>query len=184
MSIREIAQNFINFCPKYILPLFELCHCFCPNFSIAFAQISEKAMANSGKSNGKFGQKQWENFGTINEKTRKAEAYFSGKNYCFFTNLTLLLPEFFVFYFFGGGGPCPRLLCLWLRPSISRTSSIKTDLFSILLGRKFIFQQNDTMTINFGLGIWIILGLFEQSNVVFQICYFFDPTHKKILVKL
>ena len=37
-----------------------------------------------------------------------------------------------------------------LRPSISRTSSIKLDLFFILLGRKFIFQQNDTMTINFG----------------------------------
>ena len=26
----------------------------------------------------------------------------------------------------------------------------KTNLFFILLGRKFIFQQNDTMTINFG----------------------------------
>ena len=26
----------------------------------------------------------------------------------------------------------------------------KTDLFSILPGRKFIFQQNDTMTSNFG----------------------------------
>ena len=25
----------------------------------------------------------------------------------------------------------------------------KTDFFSILLGRKFIFQQNETMTINF-----------------------------------
>ena len=35
----------------------------------------------------------------------------------------------------------------------------KTDLFLILLGRKVIFQQNYTMTINFGWGIWI-LGLF------------------------
>ena len=26
----------------------------------------------------------------------------------------------------------------------------KTNLFFILLGRKFIFQQNDTMTINYG----------------------------------
>ena len=26
----------------------------------------------------------------------------------------------------------------------------QTDLFFILLGRKFVFQQNDTMTINFG----------------------------------
>ena len=26
----------------------------------------------------------------------------------------------------------------------------KTELFSTLPGRKFIFQQNDTMTINFG----------------------------------
>ena len=32
----------------------------------------------------------------------------------------------------------------------------KTDLFFILLGRKFIFQHNDTMTINFGWGIWIL----------------------------
>ena len=32
----------------------------------------------------------------------------------------------------------------------------KTDLFLILLGRKFIYQQNDTMTITFGWGIWIL----------------------------
>ena len=33
---------------------------------------------------------------------------------------------------------------------ISRTSSIKQICVFILLGRKFIFKQNDTMTINFG----------------------------------
>ena len=37
-----------------------------------------------------------------------------------------------------------------VRSFISRTSSIKQICFFILLSRKFIFQQNDTMTINFG----------------------------------
>ena len=45
-------------------------------------------------------------------------------------------------------------------PIINITDIVnKTDLCSILLGRKFFFQQNDIMTINFGWGIWI-LGLF------------------------
>ena len=122
MSIREIAQNFHNFCPKYpaAFRVFSLLlpkkfHCFCPNF---------------GKSNGKFGQKQWENLGKSNEKTRKAVAHFPGLNYCFFPNFALLLPdlifafsrishcfcpnfplllpEFFVFKIWGGGGAqCP-----------------------------------------------------------------------------
>ena len=126
MSIREIAQNFHNFCP-----LFEFSHCFCPKFVHCFCP-------NFGKSNGKFGQKQWEILGKSNEKTRKAADYFSGKNYCFFPNFPLLLPEFsfafprisycfcpnfllilaefptafariFVFkiFFFGGGGTVP-----------------------------------------------------------------------------
>ena len=37
---------------------------------------------NSGKSSGKFGQKQWKNLGKSNEKTRKAVwDMISGKNY-------------------------------------------------------------------------------------------------------
>ena len=42
-----------------------------PSFLMAFAQIFSIAFARiSGKSNGKFGQKQWENLGKSNEKTR------------------------------------------------------------------------------------------------------------------
>ena len=124
MSIREITPNFHNFCPKYIPPLSEFSRCFCPicplllpEFPIAFARIS-------GKSNGKFGQKQWEKLGKSNEKTRKAAAYISGKNYCFCPNFPLLFPEFpiafarishcfarifrFQFFFWGGAvPPCP-----------------------------------------------------------------------------
>ena len=80
-----------QFCAHCRLAVFSL---LLPKISFAFAQISGKAMANSGKSNGKFGQKQWENLGKSNEKTRKAAAYFSGKNYYFFPNFPLLLPEF------------------------------------------------------------------------------------------
>ena len=87
-----------------------------PSFLIAFAQICtlllpefwEKAMGNSGKTNAKFGQKQWENLGRSNEKTRKAAALFRIKiiafarisiafsriSHCFFPNFPLLLPEF------------------------------------------------------------------------------------------
>ena len=46
-------------------------------------------MEYSGKTNGKFGQTQWENLGKSNEKTRKAAAY---KNY--FGQKLLLLPGF------------------------------------------------------------------------------------------
>ena len=61
MTIREIAQHFHNVCPKYIPPL--------PSFLIAFAQMFPLLLPElpiafariSGKSNGKFGQKQWEN---------------------------------------------------------------------------------------------------------------------------
>ena len=55
-------------------------------FTLLLPEFREKAMANSGKSNGNFGQKQWENLGKSNEKTRKAAAYFGQK--------LLLLPEF------------------------------------------------------------------------------------------
>ena len=118
MSIREIAQNFHNFCPKYmyIPPLSEFSHCFCPNFPsllpefpIAFARIW-------GKSNGKFGQEQWEiqakaigNSGKSNwkiwakamRKLGKRRHIFRAKiiafarlSHCFFPNFPLLLPEF------------------------------------------------------------------------------------------
>ena len=45
------------------------------------------------------------------------------------------------------GGP-ERMQQLWLL--ISRTLSMKQNCFLILFGRTFIFQQNDTMIINFG----------------------------------
>ena len=32
----------------------------------------------------------------------------------------------------------------------------ETELFFILFGRTFIFQQNDTMIISFGQGVWIV----------------------------
>ena len=37
-------------------------------------------MENLGKSNGRFGQKQWENWGKSNEKTRKAAANNNNNN--------------------------------------------------------------------------------------------------------
>ena len=124
MSIREIVQNFHNFCPKYILPLFEFSHCFCPKFSIAFAQISGKAM-------GKFGQKQWENsesggiffgqklllFPHFPLLLPEFSFAFSRISHCFCPNFPLLLPEFptafarifrfHFFFFFLGGAQCP-----------------------------------------------------------------------------
>ena len=77
-----------NFCPKYMYmpPLSEFSHCFCPNFPIAFARISycfclnfplllpEFPIAfsqNSGKSNWKFGQKQWKNLAKAMRKLGK-----------------------------------------------------------------------------------------------------------------
>ena len=118
------------------------------SFLIAFAQnmflllLPEFPIGTSGKSNGKFGQKQWENSGKSNEKTRKAAALYFGQkllllpefpiafsriSHCFCPRFPLLLPEFlvfnfffFFFFFFGGGGhsappaPPPRLLRLWV----------------------------------------------------------------------
>ena len=74
-----ITPNFHNFCSKYIPPLSEFSHCFCPNFGEKQWEIRAKAMGKLGKSN---------------EKTRKAAAYISGKNYCFCPNFPLLFPEF------------------------------------------------------------------------------------------
>ena len=126
MSIREIAQNFRNFCPKHIPPLnFRVFPLLLPEFPIAFARISGKSNGKFGQKQWKFGQKQWENLGKSNEKTRISTAYISGKNYSFspnfpllFLKFPLLLPEFptafarnfrfhnffFFFFFFGGGG--------------------------------------------------------------------------------
>ena len=87
MSIREIAQTFHNFCRN-------ISHRFPSFFSLLLPEFREKATRNSGKSYGKFGQKQWENLGKSNEKTRKAAAYSSGKTNCFCPNFPLLFPEF------------------------------------------------------------------------------------------
>ena len=50
------------------------------------------------------------------------------------------------------GGP-ERMQRFWLL--ISWTSSMK-QLFCISFCRTFIFQENDTMIINFGYGVWIL----------------------------
>ena len=147
MSIREITPNFPilarNISHRFPSFLIAFVHCFCPNFQLLLPEFREKAMGNSGKTNGEFGQNQWENLGKSNEKTRKAAAYISGKNYCFCPNIPLLfpefpiafarishgfcpnfpllLPEFFVFKKFGGHSAPPpplpsRLLRLWGGP--------------------------------------------------------------------
>ena len=133
MSIREIAQNFHNFCPKYILPLFEFSHCFSPKLSIWLLlpkfrekpwQIRAKAMGNSGKSNGKIWAKAMRKLGKRRHIFRaKIIAFspnfpiafarifycFSRISHCFCPNFPLLLPEFFVFifFFFFWGAQCP-----------------------------------------------------------------------------
>ena len=70
-----------NFCPKYMPPLSEFSHCFCPNLPLLLPEFAIAFTRNSAKNNGKFGQKQWEILGKSNEKTRKAAGYISGKNY-------------------------------------------------------------------------------------------------------
>ena len=137
MSICEIAQNFHNFCPKYIPPLSEFSHCFCPNFCIAFARISNCFCPNFGEKQCKFGQKQWEIWAKAMRKLGKRRHKFRAKiiafarishclfpnfplllpefsvaffriSHCFCPNFPLLLPEFFVFRNFGGhSAPCP-----------------------------------------------------------------------------
>ena len=120
MPIREIAQNFHNFFPKYILPLLEFSHCFCPKLSIAFARISGKAMVNSGKSNGKIRAKAMRKLGKRRHIFRAKIIAFCRISHCFCPNFLLLfpafpiafarifhcflVPEFFVFKFLGGGG--------------------------------------------------------------------------------
>ena len=80
------------------------------------------------------------------------------------------------------GGP-ERMQRLW--SLILKTSSIK--LFFILLGRKFIFQQNDTMTIE---KVWVMLldtrAILSnvQCRYSYNICYSFDrsdPCEQQLL---
>ena len=100
MSIREIAQNFRNFCTKYIPPLnfrvfslllHKFLHCFCQNFGkLQWPEIRAKAMEIRAKAMGKFGQKQWEN---------------SESDGIYFGQKLFLLPEFpiafaRIFYYF------------------------------------------------------------------------------------
>ena len=94
MSIREIAQNFYNFCPKYIPPLSEFSHCFCsnlalllPEFRVKQWEIRAKAMGNLGKSNLKIGAKAMRKLG------KRQHIYISGKNFCFCPKFPLLFPE-------------------------------------------------------------------------------------------
>ena len=119
MSIREIAQNFRNFCPKYIPPLnfrvFSLLlqiflHCFCQNFQFVLPafrgkggkqwEIRAKAMEIRAKAMGKFWQKQWENSESdgicFGQKFLLPEfpIAFSWNSHCFCPNVPSLLPEF------------------------------------------------------------------------------------------
>ena len=86
-----------------------------PSSQLLLPEFPEKAMGNSGKTNGKFGQKHLENLGKSNEKTRKAAAYISGKNYCFcpnfhcfYPNFPLLFPEFPIAFAHISYGFCPN----------------------------------------------------------------------------
>ena len=131
MSIREITPNFHIFCPKYIPPLSEFSHCFCPNLSIAFARISGKSNGKFGQSQweirakpmGKFGQKQMRKFGKRRHIFRAKLIAFARISHCFIPNFPLLFPEFPMAFarishcfcpnfsfskFFGGhSAPCP-----------------------------------------------------------------------------
>ena len=135
MSIREITPNFHIFGPKY-----NISHRF-PSFLIAFAQICPLLLPyfpncfcpNVGKSNGKFGQNQWEirakpmgTSGKTNGKVlakamrklgkrrhifRAKTIAFARISHCFCSNIPWLLPEFptafariFRFQKIGGGG--------------------------------------------------------------------------------
>ena len=115
MSIRESAQNFHNFCPKYLPPLFEFSHCSCPNFPIAFARISgksngkfgqkaiiwqirAKAMGNSGKNNAKIWAKAMRKLGKRWHIFRANIIAFARISHYFSSNFPLLLPEFSILF--------------------------------------------------------------------------------------
>ena len=133
MSIHEIAQNFRNFCTKYIPPLSEFSHCFCPNVTTAFARISnsfcpncksncfcpklrEKAMGNSGKSNGNSGKSN----GKICAKAMKRRHIFRAKNIDF-----ARISNCFFLKFLGGTvlppPPPPPTPMLMLMAALKRT---------------------------------------------------------------
>ena len=131
MSIREIAQNFHNFCPKYILPLFEFLIAFAQNFPLLLPKFREKqweirakAMKNSGKSNGKIWAKAMRKLGKRGHIFRAKIIAFPRISHCFCPNFLLLFPAFPIAFarishcfcpnfsfsnFFGGGTvpPCP-----------------------------------------------------------------------------
>ena len=67
--------------PRQGGPLCPPPHFFCPNFPIEFCKkFWQKQFPQSlGKSNGKFGQKQWKILGKSNEKTQKAAGYMFGQ---------------------------------------------------------------------------------------------------------
>ena len=94
MSIREITPNFHNFCPKYIPPLSEFSHCFCPNFGKKQWEIRTKPMGNSGKSNGKIWAKATRKLGKRRHIFRAKIIAFARISHCFFPNFPLLFPEF------------------------------------------------------------------------------------------
>ena len=127
-------------------------------FSLLLSKFVHCFARNSGKSNGKFGQKQWENLGKSNEKTRKAAAYISGKNYCFCPNFPLLFPEFpiafarishcfcpnFSFFFFFWDPPPPTPMCVCIlfecRTVGQNATKVRQKSFSQLLNFDIVLQ--------------------------------------------
>ena len=97
MSIREITPNFHIFArnishrfPSFLIAFAQICPLLLPEFPLLLLpEFRGKAMGNSGKTNGKFWQKQWENLGKTNA-SESGGIYFGQK--------LLLLPEFLLLF--------------------------------------------------------------------------------------
>ena len=115
MSIGEIAQNFRNFCSKYIPPLnfrvfslllHKFLDCFCQNFQLLLPEFRRKAMGNSGKNNGNSDKSNGKIWAKAMRKLGKRRHIFWAKiipfariSHCFFLKFPLLLPECFIIFF-------------------------------------------------------------------------------------
>ena len=124
MSIREIAQNFRNFCPKYIplsafrvfsLLLPKFFYCICQNFQLLLPEFREKAMGSSGKSNGNSGKSNGKIWAKAMRKLGKRRHIFRAKfipfariSHCFFLKFLLRLPEFSITHFRISNCFCPN----------------------------------------------------------------------------
>ena len=110
------ARNISHRFPSFLIAFAQIFPLLLPEFPITFARIS-------GKSNGKFGQNQWENLGKSNEKTRESGGIyflfrakiiaFARISHCFFPNFPLLLPEFPMAFARISHGFCPNFPLLF-----------------------------------------------------------------------